>query len=170
MCVGRFEEEWAMAGSLRQVAGKESTWELRVYIGRDSNGRVRHQHARFEGSRRAAERELARMVAEHYAAPPPVLEEPRIWGPSTTVNDAIAAWRDNGWDDLSPKTVRGYESTWRVHIEQSIGQKKITSLGTYDVERFYRSLKANGMSQATVRQVMPMNLQANPRRQRLRPS
>jgi integrase len=93
------------------------------------------------------------MVAEHEAAPAPVPTEPREWGPHTTINDAIAAWRDNGWDDLSPKTVRHYESTWKVHIERSIGRRKIASLSAYDVERFYRSLKSSGLSQATVRQV-----------------
>jgi integrase len=145
-----------MAGSLRQVPGKADVWELRVYLGRDDQGRVKHRHARVTGSRRAAERELARMVSEQYADPAPVPEEPqdpRAWGPRTTINDAIAAWRDNGWDDLSPKTVIGYQSIWKVHIEQSIGQQRIASLGTYDVERFYRSLKAKGMSQALVRQV-----------------
>ncbi|MGH9109456.1 MAG: tyrosine-type recombinase/integrase [Acidimicrobiales bacterium] len=142
-----------MAGSLRQVTGKASTWELRVYLGRDAEGRVRHRHARFHGSRRQAERELARLVAEQDAEPAPVIEEPRRWGPTTTVNDAILAWRDNGWEDLSPKTTRHYESIWKVHIAGSIGRRRIADLSTYDVERFYRSLKADGLSQATVRQV-----------------
>lgn len=99
-----------MAGSIRAVSGKSDTWEPRVYLGRNNEGRVRHRHARFQGSRRQAERELARMIAEQEATPAPVVEEPKLWGPSTTVNDAIWAWRDNGWDDLSPKTARHYES------------------------------------------------------------
>lgn len=142
-----------MAGSLRQVPGRSGTWELRIYLGRDADGRVHHRSARFHGSRRQAERELARMVAEQEARPVPPMEAPREWGSSTTVNDAIAAWRDNGWDDLSPKTARHYESIWRVHIEGCIGQRKIATLTTYDVERFYRSLKAQGSSQPLVRQV-----------------
>lgn len=142
-----------MAGSLRQVVGKAGTWELRVYLGRDPEGRVRHRHARFQGSRRAAERELARLVADQEAKPAPAVEEPKRWGPSTTVNDAISAWQANGWEDLSPRTADHYESVWRVHIRQSIGRRKIATLGPYDVERFYRSLKDQGLSQATVRQV-----------------
>ncbi|MDA8301173.1 MAG: hypothetical protein M0005_06430 [Actinomycetota bacterium] len=80
-----------MAGSLRQVPGRSGTWELRVYLGRDAEGRVRHRSARFHGSRRQAERELARMVAEQEARPVPPMEEPREWVSSTTVNDAIEA-------------------------------------------------------------------------------
>ncbi len=124
-----------------------------MYLGRDSNGRVRHQHVTFKGSRRQAERELARLVANHDAKPAAVPEEPTRFGPTFTVNDAIAAWRDNGWADLSPKTTRGYESTWRVHIEEAIGKRRIASLTTYDVEHFYRSLKAAGQGPATTGQV-----------------
>ena len=46
-----------MAGSLRLVPGRTDVWELRIYLGRDSEGRVRHRHTRFTGSRRQAERE-----------------------------------------------------------------------------------------------------------------
>ena len=97
-----------MAGSMRLVRGKD-TWELRAYLGRDEAGRVRHRYATFQGSKREAERALARLVAEterhHTTAQVEALPS---WGQRTTVNDAIAAWRDNGWEDLSPTTVRRY--------------------------------------------------------------
>ncbi len=82
-----------MAGSLRAVTGKPNTWELRVYLGRDSSGRVRHRHATIHGTRRSAERELARLVAEQESTPLPAPEQPIEWGPTTTINDAIAAWQ-----------------------------------------------------------------------------
>ena len=142
-----------MAGSLRAVEDRPGTWQLRVYLGRDAEGRVRHRHVTFKGSRRQAERELARLVAEQDSQPAAVPEQPANWGPATTVNDAVAAWRDNGWDDLSPKTARHYESIWKVHIAPTIGRRRIAILGTYDVEHYYRSLKADGLSMSTVRQV-----------------
>lgn len=143
-----------MAGSLRAVPGRRDAWELRVYLGRDHEGRVRHRHARFVGARRQAERELARMVAEQDASPAPVPEEESLsWGPATTVNDAIAGWKANGWADLSPSTLRRYESIWNVHVRGSIGRRKIASLGPYEVERYFRSLKTAGLAEATVRQV-----------------
>ncbi len=141
-----------MAGSLRLVRGSD-TWEMRIYLGRDSEGRVRHLHRTFQGTRRAAERELARLIAEQSATPGAVPEEPTVWGPATTINDAIAAWQGNGWEDLSPKTVRHYESTWRVHIRDSIGRHRIVSLTPYDVEVYFRKLKRAGRSEATVRLV-----------------
>lgn len=75
----------------------------------------------------------------------PSLRVQDVGAPATTVNKAIQAWKDNGWDDLSPKTVMGYENTWRIHIEKSIGKERIATLGTYEVESYYRRLKAKGV-------------------------
>lgn len=141
-----------MAGSIR-VRTAPDVWELRVFLGRDANGRVRHRSSTFRGSRRAAERELAHLVAEQDARPAPVLERSASWGPHTTVNDAIQAWRENGWEDLSPKTARGHEEIWNRYIRHSIGGQRIASLNPYEVEKYFRSLKQAGAGRDTVRRV-----------------
>ena len=141
-----------MSGSKRLMNGKD-TWQLRVYLGRDSNGRIRHLHQTFRGTARAADRELARLITEQDLKPVPVEDEPSQWGPKTTVNDAIAAWKENGWQDLSPKTTQGYESIWNRNVKESIGTRRIVSLNSYDVEKFFRRLKAEGNGPSTVRQV-----------------
>ncbi|NNN14316.1 MAG: hypothetical protein HKL82_00450 [Acidimicrobiaceae bacterium] len=88
-----------MAGSMRLVA-QPDTWELRVFVGRDTFGKVKHRYVRFHGTKRRAERELARLVSEREAKPAPIVESRLRWNSTTTVNDAIAAWRNNGWQDL----------------------------------------------------------------------
>lgn len=139
-----------MAGSIRQRS--PGVWELRVYLGRDRTGRVRHKYATFEGTRRAAERELARLVTQQADQPARIPErEERSWGPATTINDAIEGWRQNGWQDLSPNTVRGYEGVWRRNVRDSIGTRRIATLSPYDVERYFRDLKEGGAGYTTVR-------------------
>jgi integrase len=144
-----------MAGSIRERRDKGSdAWELRVYLGRDANGRVRHRSRLFHGTKRAAERELARLVTRQEESPAIVPDEAaRPWGPATTINDAIAGWRENGWQDLSPLTSARYESIWKVHIADAIGRRRIVSIGPYDVERYFRDLKAAGADRETVRYV-----------------
>lgn len=144
-----------MAGSLRQRPDRGAdAWELRVYLGRDAAGKVRHRSVLFRGTKRSAQRELTRLTAEQDRAPAVVPEDAaRAWGPATTINDAIEAWQANGWDDLSPSTARRYEGVWRVTIRDSIGRRRIASLGPYDVERYFRDLKTAGLSQASVRYV-----------------
>jgi integrase len=144
-----------MAGSIRQRPDRgEDAWELRVYLGRDGSGKVRHRSTTFRGTKRAAERELARLVAAQDSLPGVVpSEDARTWGPTTTINDAIEGWRANGWDDLSPSTVRRYESIYKLNIAPRIGRRRIASLSPYDVERYFRELKADGLAEASVRQV-----------------
>ncbi len=141
-----------MAGSMRLVA-QPGTLELRVFVGRDSLGKVKHRYVRFRGTKRQAERELARLVSEQEAKPAPIVETELKWNSTTTINDAIIAWRDNGWADLSPSTTRRYESLWKVKIKDSIGRRRISSLSSYDVEKYLRSLKDEGLAEASVRQV-----------------
>lgn len=141
-----------MAGSMRLV-GDTDTWELRVYLGRDSEGRVRHLHRRFGGNRRAAERELARLVTEQEMKPAAIPDPSPQWGPTTTVNDAITAWKANGWSDLSPNTASDYETVWTLHIQKSIGRRRIASLTPFDVEQYLRKLKDSGLSQERVRRI-----------------
>jgi integrase len=131
-----------------------NVWELRVFLGRDANGKVRHGYQTFRGGKRAAERELSRLVAaaEDEPVPPPVVEAPR-WNVRTTVNDAIQGWKDNGWEDLSPSTVRRYENMWMKHVHGSIGTERLTTLSPYDVEKYFRRLKADGLAEASVRQI-----------------
>jgi len=66
------------------------------------------------------------------------------WTDTTTVNDAITAWKQNGWQDLSPTTVRHYQELWDKHIKRSIGRREIAQLNPYEVERYFRRLKDDG--------------------------
>jgi len=144
-----------MAGSIRERPDRgPGTYELRVFLGRDADGRTRHRSVLFRGTRRAAERALSRLLVDQEDAPA-VVPDPvsRSWGRTTTINDAIAGWKANGWEDLSPVTARRYENLWKVHIRQSIGKRRIDSLTPYDVERYFRDLKARGASRETVRYV-----------------
>lgn len=144
-----------MPGSLRKrpELGTDA-WELRVFLGRDSQGRVRHKSRVFRGSKRAAEKELARLVlAQDFEPETPPEPKAHAWNQTTTVNDAIAGWKQNGWADLSPVTQRRYESVWRVHVESAIGRQHIATLTPYEVEKYFRTLKADGAGRETVRYV-----------------
>ena len=145
-----------MAGSIRKREDRgPDAWELRIFLGRDINNRPKQRSVLFRGGKRAAEKELTRLVTLQEEDPVliPVPEEDRRWGASTTINDAVEGWRSNGWQDLSPSTVRGYEGVWRRHVENSIGTRRIVSLGPYDIERYLRQLQENGGGQTTLRLV-----------------
>ena len=147
-----------MAGSIRARPDRGSeAWELRIFLGRDRRGAVRHKSKLFRGSRRAAEHELARLIAlQDFEPENPPDDATKRWGRSTTINEAMEAWKQNGWGDLSPVTVRRYENVWRLHIERSVGKERIASLTPYDVEQYFRQLKTKGVGRETVRYVRAM--------------
>ena len=117
-----------MPGSIRKRADRgPNVYELRVFLGRDHNGKVRHKNYTFRGPLRAAEMELARLVTEQATEPDPVPLD-TAFGPTTTINTAILAWKQDGWQDVSPSTTRRYDSIWTTHIKDSIGRRRITSL------------------------------------------
>jgi len=99
-----------VAGSMRLVRGKDA-WALCAYPGRYEAGPVRDHCATFQGSEREGEGPLARPMADTERHPTTVQVEASLPTPGerTTVNDAIATWRDNGWVDLSPTAPRPYE-------------------------------------------------------------
>ena len=139
-------------GSMR-LRTPPDTWELRLYLGRDSSGRVRHKHTTFVGSKRAAERELARLSLEFESTAQPSPDQGTLWGVRTTFNDAILAWKENGWQDLSPKTVSDYESLYRRHIKDKVGDKAIAKIGVFELEAYFRTLSQNGLGTSGIRQV-----------------
>jgi integrase len=141
-----------MAGSLRLVK-EPDVWELRVFVGRNSAGKVRHRYARFVGKKRDAQRALEELVADVRRTDAETAEDRSRWGRQTTLNEAFAAWQQNGWADLSPSTVRRYESIWSVHVAPGIGKRRIADLGPYELERYFRKLKTDGLAEASVRQV-----------------
>jgi integrase len=147
-----------VAGNLRQQAN--GSWELRVYLGRDQEGRVRHKSRTFRGTKREAEKALARMVVEFedgLEALEPVEDRPIRWGLSTTINDAIGGWKLNGWADLSPSTRLRYQGIWDNHVRDSIGRRRITETTPWDVERYLRRLKdEKKLSQSSVRYTRAM--------------
>ena len=141
---------------------RKGVWELRVYLGQDEQGKVRHRQVTFHGAKREAQRALTRFAGEldkgEAARDQALLESSANpdWGPGTTFNYALEGWRLNGWADLSPNTTKRYQSLWDVHIRSSIGTKRIAATGPYEVECFLRDMKGRGQSKSSVHQTRAM--------------
>lgn len=45
---------------------------------------------------------------------------------------------------------------WRLHVKDTIGRRRIAEHTPWDFERYFRTLKAQGESQASVRYVRAM--------------
>jgi integrase len=130
-----------MAGTKRERA--PGVWELRVHLGRGTDGK-RHDVSRtFRGSDRAAGRELAKLVAqadelraERFAPPAPPGE--------MTVGDLAARWLRLRASEWAPKTAQDNAGTVSRYIDPHMGAVSVVALRRAQISDFYAELRARG--------------------------
>jgi integrase len=137
-----------MRGFIRQ---RGEAWELRVYLGQDAiSGKKRYATRTVRGSRREAERVLARIVAG--------ADQGSFARTSATVGELLERWFELARDDYSPKTVletRGYLDR---DLVPALGEVPLARLRPEDLDRYYRALRAHGsrgrpLAPASVRRI-----------------
>ena len=124
-----------MAGSIRQ-RGKES-WELRVFVGRDPDtDRKEYATRTFRGTRREAEKELARLVV--------AADEGKIVAKTGTVGELCERWWSHGTPDWAPRTAEGYRRILDRHIIPRFGTTPLRRLRTSEIDAWYAKLRKSG--------------------------
>jgi len=123
-----------MPGSMRR---RGSRWELRVYTGTDPDtGKQRWVTASVKGTRRAAEGELAALVAR--------VEYPRRMTSQATVAKLLSDWYEAISPNWSPTTARQTKSVIDHHLIPHLGALSLQALCTEDIDAFYGKLRRSG--------------------------
>jgi integrase len=117
--------------------GRES-FELKFELGIDGAGKRQIRYASFRGTKRAAEVELARLIAQHAAGES--IDQSRM-----SVAEFLERW-DRDWASLnvSPKTLERYRQIVRLYITPRIGGLKIQKLRPVHLTRLYADLSRSG--------------------------
>jgi integrase len=133
-----------MAGSIRP-RGKTS-WELIAYIGFDAEAKKR-RYARktFRGSRREAEIELARFVAE-------VVDGGRVPTGPVSLGEVLTRWLASRRSHLSSATLDRYRVAI-THVPDELKRTPVDRLRAHHVEDLYAHLVTDGMSGSSVRKL-----------------
>ena len=117
-------------GSIRP---KNGGWELRVYLGRDFDGKPQQASRSVQGSRAEAEAALTEMVEDIEANGPGAAR------PSTFTDLFVRRMKID--DELEESTARGYWSWFRNHIEEAIGPMPVLRITTVALNDYYRELR-----------------------------
>lgn len=135
-------------GSIRQVkkvnkAGKEYTY----WQGRFTDPATGLQHAVNGSTQKEVTQKLIEKLGEinqgNYVAPS-----------KQTLGQWLDIWLDTYvTHSVKPYTEDSYRSTCNVHIKPVLGQIRLTSLTTFQVQRFYNRLLEQGMSPKTIKNV-----------------
>jgi integrase len=121
-----------------------NSWRLKVYVGRSADGRKRYVERAFRGTRKEAERELARLVVDvddgRYIASAPM-----------TLDELLDRWLAVKRADVEPTTVGSYEWLARTYVRPALGAKRLSAIRPIDLDELYAALLARGLSRRTVR-------------------
>lgn len=131
-----------MRGHLQHRGG--DAWRIKVYVGRSADGRRRYLERTVRGTRRDAEREMARLVVEvdegrHAAAAP------------MTFGELLDRWLEAKRASVAPRTIESYEWVAAKYLRPRLGDRKLAALRTMDLDAVYAELYASGLSARTVR-------------------
>lgn len=118
-------------------------WRLRVSAGIDPITRARNVvRVTFEGTRYEAEVELARLLVG-------VQDGGLGVGTTKTVGYLFDEWLPGA--QLAERTRYNYRRSIELHLRKPLGTKSLRKLSTFDIDKAYRSMKAQGASADQIR-------------------
>jgi len=122
------------------------TWFLRVYLGRDANGKRIYVSQTVNGTKTAAQRALTKLQGQR--------DDCALVAPS---KESVGQYLDRWLEDTVKPTVRArthhdYGQTVERYLKPNLGRVKLSSLRVMHVRRLYKNLVERGPSSRTIRQ------------------
>jgi integrase len=124
-----------MRGSV-QKRGKGS-WRLVFDLERGHTGRRRQRVVTFRGTKKDAELELARVIAESQNGG---FTEPSI----LTLGDYLKRWIESRAAEVSPKTYERYSEICTNHLIPALGGIRLSKLKPLDIQSCYAEAQKTG--------------------------
>ncbi len=125
-----------MRGHIRQRGPR--SWAIVLDLGRDAAGRRRQKWHSIRGTRRDAERELARLLHEIHTGA--YVEPSRM-----KLSDYLDRWlEDYARPNVSGKTFERYEEIVRLHLKPALGHHELSKLQPIHLARYYAQALASG--------------------------
>ncbi len=123
-----------MAGHLQERGPK--TWRLSVFVGRDPRtGRKRYAQRTVHGTKKEAEKALARLVTE-------VDEGRHSASAAGTFGNLLDRWLETKAQSVAPATICNYRWVAEKYIRPGLGRARLASLKAADIDSFYVRLAA----------------------------
>lgn len=132
-----------MAGQL--VNRGENTWYVRVFLGRDANGKRKFHNKTIHGTKKDAQRYLNAVLRE--------LDLGTFVEPSDqTLSQYVEHWLKAAVrPSVSARTADGYEALLRRYILPKLGAKKLSNLKAIEIQHIYAEMQERGLSAQIVR-------------------
>lgn len=120
-----------MAGQI--IKRSERTWMLRVFLGRDANGKRTYANETFRGTKKKAQERLNEMLTEVNGG---TFVKPH----KISLNEFLDQWLETVKPRLSERTHTDYTYLLKKYVRPSLGATRLTDLTGGDVQALYARL------------------------------
>ena len=117
-----------MQGDLQQRG--PSSWRIRVFVGRDEAGKKRYIERTVRGTKREAQRVMARLVTE-------VDEGRHVAAASTRFGEVLERWLEIKATVVEPTTLASYRWIADKYVRPALGSLPLDKIRALDLDRLY---------------------------------
>lgn len=129
------------------IKKKENSWLVRIFLGRDANGKRKFFSKAIHGTKKDAQKFLTAKLREKDLG---IFVEPA----SIHLNDFLDRWLEEiAKNKLRERTFDNYESLLNCHVRERIGAKRLSDIHAYEVQKLYNGMKKASFSPKTIRHV-----------------
>lgn len=125
----------------------EDTWLVRIFLGRESDGKRKYFSKTIHGKKKDADKYLTAKLREKDLG---TFVEPA----AMPLKEYLASWLEEvAKPRLRENTYDGYKLIVETYIQPTLGLKRLSDLQSYQIQKFYIDLQKKGLSARTVRYV-----------------
>ncbi|MDQ3132860.1 MAG: site-specific integrase [Acidobacteriota bacterium] len=128
-----------------QINKRGESWTVRIFLGRDTNGKRKYFNKTIHGTKKDAQKYLTAKLREKDLG---VFIEPA----STGLSEYLDRWLEEvAKPRLRESTFSSYEAVLKNYVKPTLGAKRLSDIQAYEVQKLYNDLKKQGLSSRTVR-------------------
>ena len=132
-----------MAGQI--IKRSDKTWTVRIFLGRDGNGKRRYLNKTIRGTKKDADTYLSKTLTEISAGT-------FVESSPDTVDDYLQKWLETAAKPrLRENTYKEYEGLIQRYVKPKLGVMRLCDLRPLNVQKFYGELSEQNLSPRTVR-------------------
>ncbi len=131
-----------MAG---QITKRGDSWLVRIFLGRDTNGKRKYFNKTIHGTKKDAQKYLTAKTREKDLG---VFVEPA----SMPLNEFLDKWIEEiAVLKLREQTLKGYKWLLKSYIREKIGAKRLSDIQAYEIQKIYNDMKKANYAPKTIR-------------------
>ena len=124
----------------------EGTWLVRIFTGRDGNGKRRYLNKTIRGKKKDAQDYLSKTLTEISTG---TFVEPS----ALSVNDYLDKWLESMRAGVRERTLSDYKSMLRLYMRPTLGGKRLADVSPLDLQSLYSGMLGRGLSPRTIQMV-----------------